>query len=131
MSKVTETTRTVEDDIDGRPVVAATPVVTEDRDPEDNNVAERLIYIIGGTLLVLLAVRVLLSLLGANRANGFADFIYTVTYPFAAPFFGLFGYQVQYGVSRLEVETIVAILVYAGIMALIARLVALNRPARS
>lgn len=125
MSKLTEVTRTVEDDTDRR------PIVTEDRDVAENNIVERLIYIIGGTLLVLLGLRVLLSLLGANTANAFANLIYTITYPFVVPFFGLFGYEVEYGVSRLEIETIVAILVYAGVIALLARLASVNRPNRT
>ncbi len=124
MARVTEvTTHTVEDDQDA-------PVVTT-RGPVYDNIAERIIYIIGGILLTLLALRVLLSLLGANRANGFADFIYGVTYPFVAPFFGLFGYDVQYGVSRLEIETIVAMIVYALLMVVLARIASINRPSRT
>jgi len=126
MSKrVTQVTRTEVDSLE--------PTATDDviNEPSPSTLAERIIYLLGGLLIVLLALRVLLSLLGANRDNGFADFIYGVTYPFAAPFFGLFGYDVQYGVSRLEIETIVAIVVYAGIMALLARLVTINRPRRS
>jgi hypothetical protein len=89
-------------------------------------VAERVIYLVGGILLGLLAIRFLLSLLGANRANGFADFIYGVTYPFVAPFFGLFNYDVDYGRSRFEFETLVAMLVYALVMAVLARLVTIG-----
>lgn len=89
-------------------------------------VAERLVYLIGGIIIALLAVRFLLSLLGANRNNGFADFIYTLSHPFAAPFFGLFNYKEQFGSSRFEFETIVAIAVYAIIMAIVARLVTIG-----
>jgi hypothetical protein len=88
---------------------------------------ERLVYYLFGLLQALLAIRVILSLLGANRGNGFADFIYTITHPFVAPFFGLFGYQFQYGVSRLEIETLVAMLVYALIGWGIGRLIRLGR----
>jgi hypothetical protein len=81
------------------------------------NPVERAIYLIGGILLSLLALRVIFALLGANPDNGIADFVYTITYPFVAPFFGLFGYDVQYGmqygIARLEIETIVAMFVYA------------------
>jgi hypothetical protein len=121
--EVTEVTRTVRED--------SAAVVEDRQDPDGGTVAERVIYLLGGILLVLLALRVLLSLLGANRANGFADFIYGVTYPFVAPFFGLFGYDVSYGVSRFEIETVVAIVVYALLIALLARLATLNRPRRS
>lgn len=91
------------------------------------NVAERLVWYIAGVLITLLAFRFVLSLLGANRGNAFADFIYGVTYPFVAPFFGLFGYQVQYGVSRFEIETLVAIAVYAIVAYGISALVNINR----
>jgi hypothetical protein len=53
-----------------------------------------------------------LSLLGANPANAFASFIYGITYPFVAPFYGLFGYQLQLGVARFEFETIIAMIVW-------------------
>ncbi len=83
------------------------------RTGDGDRTIERVIYYITGVLLTLLAFRFVLSLLGANRENPFADFIFGVSYPFVAPFFGLFGYDVQYGVSRFEIETLVAIAVYA------------------
>lgn len=78
-----------------------------------SNTAERIVYYIAGVIISILAIRFVLSLLGANRGNGFADFIYGVSYPFVAPFFGLFGYDVQYGVSRFEIETLFAMAIYA------------------
>lgn len=89
-------------------------------------VAERIVYLIGGIVLAILAIRFLLSLLGANRTNGFADFIYSVSHPFVAPFFGLFNYDETFGSSRFEYETLIAIVVYAVIMAIIARLVTIG-----
>jgi hypothetical protein len=90
------------------------------------NPIERAIYLIGGILLSLLALRVIFALLGANPDNGIADFVYSITYPFVAPFFGLFGYDVQYGVSRLEIETIVAMLVYGLIIWGLAQIAAIG-----
>lgn len=84
--------------------------------------AARIVWLIAGVLEGLLAIRFLLSLLGANRLNAFADFIYSVTQPLVAPFFGLFNYQPQYGVGRFEYETLVAMLVYGLIAWVIARL---------
>jgi YggT family protein len=53
-------------------------------------------------------------LLGANLANGFASFVYSVSDPFVAPFRGLLQVgEFQAGVSRFELETVVAILIYA------------------
>ncbi len=87
----------------------------------------RIIRIITSILLGLLAIRFMLSLLGANQENLFASLIYGVTYPFVMPFFGLFGYDMQYGVARLEIETLVAIAVYALAGYSIARLVAASK----
>lgn len=89
----------------------------------------RIITFITGVLLILLAFRFVLALLGANPNNAFANFIYSVSHPFVAPFFSLFGYRLQYGVSRFEVYTLVAMAVYAVIGWLLARLVTLDRPA--
>lgn len=100
---------------------------TRGQDAHERNVADRIVWYIAGVLITLLSIRFVLSLLGANRGNGFADFIYSVTYPFAAPFFGLFGYQVQYGVSRFEIETLVAIAVYALVAYGISKLIHINR----
>ena len=85
-------------------------------------VAARITYWIGGAIMSLLALRFILALLGANRANPFADFIFTLSYPFAAPFFGLFNYEPSYGVATLEVGTLVAIIVFAILTAGIAKL---------
>jgi hypothetical protein len=90
--------------------------------------ATNIIWYIAGLLEILLAFRFVFALLGANPANGFANFIYSVSYPFVAPFFGLFGYTKQYGVSRFESYTLVAMLVYLVAAWLITRLFTLNRP---
>jgi uncharacterized protein YggT (Ycf19 family) len=91
------------------------------------NVAERVIWFIAGVLLVLLGFRFLLSLLGANQSNGFANFIYSASHPFVSPFFSLFSYNTSYGVSRFEIYTLVAMAVYAVIAWGLAKAVTLNR----
>ena len=70
------------------------------------------IYLLWGILGGLLAIRFFLALLGANRAAGFTQFIYSVTKPFLAPFVGLFG-TARFDGSVFEVNPLVAILVYA------------------
>lgn len=90
------------------------------------NVAARVISFIGGIIMALLGLRFLLMLLGANRGNGFVDFIYSASYPFAAPFFGIFNYQEQFGVSRFEFETLIAILFYGLITWALVRLVTIG-----
>lgn len=95
---------------------------------QTQNVATRVVWFIAGVIITLLAIRFVLVLLGANANSGFADFIYSVSRPFVAPFFNLFSYDLSYGVSRFEVFTLVAMAVYALIAAGIARLININRP---
>lgn len=112
-----------------------TEQVTEVREvseaaPSGATLAERIVWYVAGVLLVLLAFRFVLALLGANPNNGFANFIYEASHPFVAPFFSLFGYNLQYGVSRFETFTLVAMAVYAVIAYGLAKLVTLGRAER-
>src|ERR1035437_7962848 len=78
------------------------------------NVSERVVWFVAGVLLVLLGFRFLLSLLGANTTNGFANFIYSTSHPFVSPFFSLFSYRSYVnGVSHFEIYTLVAMVFYA------------------
>lgn len=97
------------------------------RDDHRMNVAERFIWLIAGIIMGLLALRFLLRLLGANPNNGFADFIYSVSHPFAVPFFGLFNYDADLGAGRFEFETLIAILIYALAAWVLAKLVTLGK----
>ncbi|TAN19975.1 MAG: YggT family protein [Actinomycetota bacterium] len=90
-------------------------------------VAARIIWWLAGVLLAILALRFIFTLLGANPANAFANFIYSVSYPFVSPFFNLFGYSFHYGVSHLEIFTLVAMVIYALIAWGLARLVTITR----
>jgi hypothetical protein len=107
------------------PVADDTAVVDNPRKEHRITVAERLVYLIGGILLAILGLRFLLMLLGANSGAGFADFIYSVSHPFVSPFFGLFNYKEQFGANRFEFETLIAMAVYAILMVVIAKIVAL------
>ncbi|MBX4197522.1 YggT family protein [Candidatus Saccharibacteria bacterium] len=92
------------------------------------NVISRVIWFVGGIILLLLAFRFALSLLGANTTNGFAQFIYNTSHPFVAPFFNLFSYNnIQYGVSRFEVYTLVAMAVYAAVAWVLSALANIGR----
>lgn len=91
------------------------------------NVAERVVWYVGGVILVLLVFRFMLSLAGANTTNGFADFIYNTSHPFVAPFFSLFSYKTNYGVSHIEVYTLVAMAFYAVVTYGVAKLATINR----
>jgi hypothetical protein len=108
--------------VDDRPASEVTPVAARP------NILSQLIWFVAGVILLLLGFRFVLSLLGANTSNGFAQFIYNASHPFAAPFFGLFHYNnIQYGVSRFEVYTLVAMAVYAAVAWILASLANIGR----
>jgi hypothetical protein len=116
-----EEVRTVEDD------TAVTPVNRTARVDTPGVLAARIVWFIAGVIIALLALRFIFILLGANQGNGFVDFIYGLSYPFAAPFFGIFNYQVAYGVSRVEISSLVAIVIYALVAYGVARLLTIRR----
>jgi len=89
---------------------------------------QRVVWYITGAIVVLLLMRLILQLLGANDSAGFVNFVYSLSGMFAAPFFGIFSYEPSYGKSYLEVSTIVAIIVYYIIGWGIAKLATITRP---
>jgi len=72
----------------------------------------QVIWYILGVIEVLLGFRIFLKMLGANPFSGFTDLIYTITNPFALPFYGIFGVTVTEQ-AVFEWSTIVAGIVYA------------------
>ena len=90
------------------------------------SLAARIVSLVGGIIMTVLALRFVLSLLGANRGNAFASFIYNVSHPFVAPFFGLFNYQPQFGVVRFEFETLIAIAFWGFVTWLIVHLITIG-----
>lgn len=73
--------------------------------------ATQIVWYILGLFEVLLAFRFILKLLGANPDAGFTNFIYSITYPFAAPFLSVFNISKVQG-SVFEWTTILAMFVY-------------------
>ena len=119
--KIQKTETTVE------PVQTVQPVEKDDQNYAISKVVQVIQYI-AGLLLVLLAIRFVLALLGANLANQFANFIYVVTDPMVAPFRGLLQVsQFQAGVSRFEIETLLTMVIYALVTWGITRLILLAR----
>jgi YggT family protein len=60
---------------------------------------------------VVIVIRFVLRLLGANAEAGFAALIYRISTPLVAPFVGLFGTP-QFNGNVLEFEAIIAVVVY-------------------
>lgn len=93
--------------------------------------ARRTVFTIVRIISIFIFIRFLLVLFGADPFNGFASFIYTITYPFVLPFMGLFGAgrEPTLGVSVFEGSSLIAIAIYhlfAWIGAKIAQLVYLR-----
>lgn len=89
-------------------------------------------WLVTSVLEVLIGIRVILKLLGANPQAGFAQFIYGITAVFLAPFAALFPAPSASG-SVLELSSLVAMLVYALLAWGIIRImwVTLEEPPRS
>src|SRR4051794_9298467 len=80
------------------------------------------IYVLFGVIEVLIAIRFVLRAFGANPNAPFSSAIYTITGPFIAPFVGVFG-PIQFSGSVIEPHSILAILAYALLAWLLAKLV--------
>ena len=90
----------------------------------------QIISLVFSVLEVVLTIRLVLALFGANPANQFAKFIYNLSNPFVAPFRGLFGFTFHAGVSHFEFETLFAIFMYAILGWLVRELVNVARRER-
>lgn len=102
------------------PAVVAEPVVGP------GVVLARIIYFVFGVIIAFIVLRFVFLLLGANQANEFVNFIYTVSGAFVAPFYGIFNITPRFGVSVFDISSIVAIIVYALIAWALASLVTLG-----
>jgi len=111
------------------PVTPGAPVTTSStsrtavyREGGYNTRAIQAIWWIVGFIDVLIAIRFVLKLFGANTTAAFVRFMYDVTWPLVAPFHGIFN-TAQEGRSILEPESLVAMAIYAligwGIVSLI------------
>jgi hypothetical protein len=94
------------------PVSAATTSRTSVyRSGGSSSRAIQAVWWIVGFIDVLIAIRFVLKLFGANPAP-FVRFMYDVTWPLVAPFHGIFN-TAQEGRSILEPESLVAIAIYS------------------
>ena len=87
----------------------------------------QIVWYILTVLEVILLFRFVLRLIGANPGAGFTDLIYTLSYPFAAPFLAVVD-QTRVGGSVFEWTTLLAMVVYWLIAKGIVRLLVLGKP---
>lgn len=88
---------------------------TASSSPGPLSYARRVIALLFGILIVLIALRFLLLALGANAGNGLVDFVYNVSEPFVDVFRGVFSFDhiSPIGRSVIDVAALVAIVGYA------------------
>jgi hypothetical protein len=89
--------------------------------------AYQIVWYIIGIIEVLLGFRVVLRLMGANPASGFANLIYGLSLPLASPFTNLFGIP-RAGQFALEPGTLIGMLVYFLIGLAIVKLMQMIKP---
>ena len=81
-----------------------------------------LVYWIFGLIEGIIAIRFVLKALGANPSAGFAQFMYGITAPLVAPFNALFATPSS-GASVLELNSLIAMIVYGLLAWLIGKLI--------
>jgi len=82
----------------------------------------QLVYWIFGLIEGIIAIRFVLKALGANPSAGFAQFMYGITAPLVAPFNALFA-NPSSGASVLELNSLIAMIVYGLLAWLIGKLI--------
>lgn len=88
-----------------------------------------IIWYIYGLFAMILGIRLILKLFGANSSNGFVDFVYSVSGVLSAPFDSIFGVtKTEAGNTQsvFEPSILVAIAVYALIAWGVAKLLTVN-----
>lgn len=80
------------------------------------------IWTITSLIEILIGLRALLRLIGANPGNGFVDFIYRLSGVFVTPFLGIVD-DPRSGSSVLEINSLIAMLVYMLLAWVIVRLI--------
>ena len=111
----------LEDSLDTyeRPVVRRRLI---DTDTAYSSPGVSVVYYILNFVEIILALRLIFRLLGANPNNGLVNFLYTISAPLIAPFVGIFRQPVVSG-SVLEWSTVIAMIIYAVVAYLIVQLI--------
>lgn len=110
--------------VEREPVVQTQRQVVEDPSAPGRVLVARisgLIWLLFGILEALIVVRVVLKLIAANPASGFARLLYGLTDVFLLPFSGLIN-SPAIGNGVFEISSIIALLVYAFLAWVIVRL---------
>lgn len=101
---------------DGGNVIERRQQFYHDRNRQRANIryaATTLIYFLLGVLEVIMGLRWLFRLLGANTDNSFISFLYSLSHIFVAPFNNIFNDQALGRQGVFEFSTLIAMLIYA------------------
>lgn len=90
------------------------------RNGENGFIGAGIVNVILGIIITLIALRFAFRVLGANPTNPLANFIYSWSQPFVAPFSGLFNIPNPVGEARFELSALIALLFYGIIAAAVA-----------
>jgi uncharacterized membrane protein len=124
-------TRTQESGVDptGTAVQQQTKRIQTESAPDTKTTTMNVVWYLLGLIEVLLAVRFVLKLFGANSSSSFVNFIYSLTGIFTAPFDSIFGVtRTTTGLTHsvFEPSIIVAGIVYALVAWGIVKLITIN-----
>lgn len=114
----------------GAPVQQKTRRVNTEVGTDNTTTASNAVWYVVGFILILLAFRFVMKLLGANPSSGFVNFIYNITGVLTAPFDNIFGVAKTTAgevSSVFEPSILVAAAVYSLIGWAIVKLMNLNR----
>ncbi len=95
------------------------------KDSQHGFIVAGIINFIFGVMILLLSLRFVFKLLAANPLNGLVDFVYDFSAPLVQPFVGIFGQADAAG--RFELATLIAIIVYGLIAAVLNGLFSMGR----
>src|SRR5680860_200406 len=125
----TKETQKVNTGIDGEGAVVREKTSKVETKTDTRATVVNFIWYIYGLIALLLGIRMVLKLFGANSANGFVDLIYSVSGVLSAPFDSIFGVtKAEAGNTQsvFEPSILVAIAVYALIAWGVAKLLTIN-----
>lgn len=86
-----------------------------------------LINLVFGFILGMLALRFVMRLFAANPDHPFVAWIYGMSAPLVAPFFGMFNTPTALTGGRLEFETLIALVIYGVIAAFVTGVLSFGR----
>lgn len=111
MDQQQQTTEVENTTIDEGATQVTQQTVTSKTSAHGRTVLIRTVWFVVEVIVVLLLIRVVLYLLGANQGSPFVDFLYAISAPFAAPFYGIFK-QPEYGKFVFDTASVVGAIVY-------------------